>query len=76
MAAHADNYFEYDGSRRVTKEVAQGAGCSSCTGGYGTFTFSYATNSNNPGFGQSAFNFWKNKTIETLPDGNQNVLRV
>ena len=33
MAAYADNYFEYDSSQRVTKEVAQGEGCSVCTGG-------------------------------------------
>jgi hypothetical protein len=24
--------------------IAQGAGCSSCSGGQGTYTFSYATN--------------------------------
>jgi hypothetical protein len=42
VAPYADNYFEYDAtSHAVTKEVAQGEGCSSCTGGLGTFTFAY-----------------------------------
>jgi hypothetical protein len=33
VAPYADNYFEYDSSQRVTKEVVQGAGCSLCGNG-------------------------------------------
>ncbi|MBA2707040.1 MAG: hypothetical protein H0U59_04455, partial [Gemmatimonadaceae bacterium] len=76
----ADNYFEYEssGDHRVTKEIAQGAGCS-CTGngGQGEYTFSYGTESTNTGR-----NAWRYNTTETLPDGtsstpddnNQNIV--
>jgi hypothetical protein len=33
VAPYADHYFEYDDQQRATKEIAQGAGCSSCSGG-------------------------------------------
>jgi YD repeat-containing protein len=69
VAPYADNYFEYDSQRRVSKEVAQGLGCSSCSGGLGTFTYSYTT-SNNP----AGYNSWAVKTVETLPDGNENIV--
>ena len=69
VAPYADNYFEYDSQMRVSKEVAQGAGCSSCSGGLGTFTYSY-TLSNNP----AGYNSWAVKTVETLPDGNENIV--
>ena len=49
VAPYADNYFEYDAQRRVSKEVAQGMTCDcSNTGGQGTFTYSYLMNFNNP----------------------------
>ena len=72
VAPYADSYFEYDGSKRVTKAVAQGEGCSSCSGGLGEFTYSYyeRTSGWSPGM-----NEWKYRTIETLPDGSsQNVV--
>jgi RHS repeat-associated protein len=69
LSAYADNYFEYDSQQRATKEIAQGAGCSSCSGGQGSFTFSYVSSSNSPGT-----NSWAVKTTETLPDGNQNIV--
>jgi RHS repeat-associated protein len=69
VAPYADNYFEYDSQQRVSKEVAQGQGCSSCTGGLGTYTYSY-TLSNNP----MGYNSWAVKTVETLPDGNENIV--
>ena len=58
-------------SRRPTslKEVAQGAGCSACSGGLGTTTYDYTPSSNPVGY-----NSWATKTVETLPDGNQNVV--
>jgi len=69
VAPYADNYFEYDSSHRVTKEVASGEGCSACSGGLGTFTYAY-TASTNPG----GMNSWAGKTVETLPDGNTNTV--
>ena len=65
MAPYADNYFEYDTSHRVSKEIAQGEGCSSCAGGLGTFTYSYTSSGNAAGY-----NSWAMKTVEGLPDGN------
>jgi RHS repeat-associated protein len=70
VAPYADDYLEYEPTtRRVTKAVVQGSGCSSCAGGQGTFTYSY-TSSSNP----SGYNSWATKTVETLPDGNQNIV--
>jgi RHS repeat-associated protein len=65
VAPFADNYFEYDGQRRATKEIAQ-ATCSSTTGGLGTFTYSYSTSN----FSDTGPNTWHFKTIETLPDNS------
>src|SRR5262245_9197894 len=62
---YADNYFGYDAQRSVSKEIAQGAGCSACTGGQGTFTYSYEASTNPVGF-----NSWAVKTEEHLPDGS------
>jgi RHS repeat-associated protein len=69
VAPYADNYYEYDTSQRVTKEIAQGAGCSSCSGGLGTFTYAYTASTNAAGY-----NSWAMKTVETLPDGNSNTV--
>src|SRR5262249_52431647 len=60
VAPFANNYFEFDNWQRVTTEVAQGAGCSSCAGGLGTFTYSYSASANPDGY-----NSWKFKTVET-----------
>jgi YD repeat-containing protein len=69
LASYADYYFRYDSQQRVTMEVAQGEGCSLCSAGLGTYTFSYTTSSNT-----DSVNKWKVKTTETLPDGNQNIV--
>ncbi len=69
VAPYADHYFEYDAQQRVTKEIAQGLGCSSCSGGLGTFTYAYTTSSNAAGM-----NSWATKCVETLPDGNVNTV--
>ena len=61
VALYADYYFEYDDLRRVTKEVVKG--------GSQTFLFAYALSL----FGNN-YNHWKTRTIETLPDGNQNIV--
>jgi hypothetical protein len=69
VAPYADDYFQYDSQQRVSEAVVQGQGCSSCTGGLGTYTYSYTT-SNNP----AGYNSWAVKTVETLPDGNENIV--
>ena len=68
LADYAEHYFEYDGSRRVTKEVA--AVCPTCVGG-GTSAdlFSYATSTNPDGY-----NSWRVKTTVDLPDGGKDVV--
>ena len=70
------------GSRyRVTEEIAQASGCSSCSGGLGTYKFEYASNYDvgvyyDPWFGTKSsvgydtlqFNTWRTRTTEYLPD--------
>ena len=73
-APFADNYFEYDSQQRATKEIAQGAGCSSCTGGQGEFTYAYYDRSvEQPQNYVAGPNSWRVRTSETLPDGNNIV---
>jgi RHS repeat-associated protein len=70
VAPYADNYFEYDPSTgEVTTEKVQGAGCSACSGGVGTYRYTYTASGNSPGY-----NSWSMKTVEALPDGNQNIV--
>jgi RHS repeat-associated protein len=61
VSQYADYYFEYDAQRRVTRE--------SLNGGSQTYWFSYRESSHADGY-----NAWKYKTVETLPDGNQNIV--
>jgi YD repeat-containing protein len=61
VSQYADYYFEYDAQRRVTRESVQG--------GRQTYGFSYSESSH-----ADAYNAWKYKTVETLPDGNQNIV--
>jgi RHS repeat-associated protein len=69
IAPYADDNFQYDSAHRVTEAVVQGLGCSSCSGGQGTFTYSYTV-----GTFANGYNTWATKTVETLPDGNQNIV--
>lgn len=70
LAPYADHYFEFDSYLKATAEVAQGAGCSTCNGGQGEFEYAYTT-----GFAsEEGYNTWRRKTVETLPDGNQNIV--
>jgi RHS repeat-associated protein len=70
VAPYADDYYQYDPtSQRVTMAVIQGNGCSVCTGGQGTFTYSYASSTFSPGY-----NSWAEKTVETLPDSSTNTV--
>jgi hypothetical protein len=68
VSGYADLYQEYDSSQRVTKRVAAGAGDSAATGGLGTYTYAYSTNTTVGGT-----NSWLYKTVETLPDSNTNT---
>jgi hypothetical protein len=49
--------------------VVQGEGCSSCTGGLGSYTFTSATS----GFA-NGYNSWRTKQVTTLPDGNSEIV--
>jgi RHS repeat-associated protein len=69
VAPYADDSYQYDASHRVTEAVAQGEGCSVCSGGLGTYTYSYATSSNAPGY-----NSWAVKTVMTRPDGSTDTI--
>ena len=69
VAPYADEAYQYNPSnQRVTQVVLAGSGGSS-TGGQGTYTYSYTAGSNSPGY-----NSWAEKTVETLPDNNQNIV--
>ena len=66
---------------RVTEEIAQGSGCSSCSQGEGTFKYEYAanyndavlsTNNTNPGYNTIEYNVWRMKTTEYLPQDSNN----
>ena len=61
LAGYADYYFEYDFYQRVTRETVNG--------GAQNYTFSYTESSN-----EDDFNAWAIKTVETLPDGNKNIV--
>lgn len=61
MALFADNYFEYDSQQRAVLEQVDGASQ--------TFSFEYTAGSTS-----TDTNVWGMKTIETLPDGNQNIV--
>src|SRR5262249_22653758 len=69
VAPYADASYQYDSVQRVSQAVLQGAGCSSCTGGLGTYTYSYTTSPFADGYGN-----WRRKLTENLPDGNQNIV--
>ncbi len=63
----AQNYFEYDTSKRVTKEVVQGAGCSCSTNlGKGKTAYTYTPNTD-PTY-INGYNKWKQKTSEQFLD--------
>jgi hypothetical protein len=71
VAPFADDCFEYDGTHRVVTHVVQGDGSSTASEpvtGLGTYPYSYAASSN-----FATYNSWTKKTVETLPDGHQDL---
>jgi hypothetical protein len=72
VSAFADQYFEYDGNGRVTREDVQGDGASgaSANPSVGTYTYTYTT----PASASSDYNSWAVQTVEMLPDGNTNTV--
>src|SRR5579862_1493047 len=74
VGIYANGFFQYDSLNRVTQEIVQGedfiGGCScSPANNEGTYGFTYTTSGN-----ANAFGNWSTKTVETLPDGNQNIV--
>jgi len=77
LAEYATKVYQYDTVGRVQSVVAQGDGCSACTGGRGTFTYAYGRNPNRPYYDPDGSqvgdqNVWHGVAVETLPDGNTN----
>src|SRR5205807_2543991 len=68
VGTYADHYFEYDSSKRVKSETVAGAG-GATTSGFGTYTYSYSTSGNSPGF-----NSWHTQTVETFPDASTDTI--
>ncbi|MDB5334827.1 MAG: repeat-associated core domain protein [Planctomycetaceae bacterium] len=61
LLAYADFFYEYDDQYRVISETVQS--------GSQTYSFDRTTSNFSNGF-----NRWKTRTVETLPDGNQNIV--
>lgn len=61
VAQYADQYLEYDGQQRVTREVRDGGGRS--------YTFEYTASAHS-----EAYDHWKIKTVETRPDGSEHIV--
>ncbi len=61
------DYF-YDRSSTPFQVTVQGAGCSSCTGGRGTFSYQFMQNGSTSY--ADGYNNWKYETVEGLPDGS------
>jgi RHS repeat-associated protein len=74
VKTYADNYFEYNIVRRVSVEIAQGAGCPVCANGLGTFGLTYEDRRVEDEDYHDGYNSWAVKTIETLPDADQNIV--
>ncbi len=71
---YADVTYQDNSQHQVTDEVVQGAGSSldATWQGRGHFTFSYTDNPSP--YYQMGYNSWATKTVETLPDGNENIV--
>jgi RHS repeat-associated protein/uncharacterized delta-60 repeat protein len=79
LAPYADLSLQYNSSHAVSQVKVQGQGCSVCGGGIGTYSYTYADNGYYDDYSiysaaQPDFNAWKHETVETLPDGNENIV--
>ena len=65
----ASNYHLYT-RYRVSEEIAQGTGCSTCSGGQGTFAYEMLINASATGRGNDQYdpNVWRMRTTEYFPD--------
>jgi RHS repeat-associated protein len=70
VAPFATSYLEYDAEDRIVRHDLQGAGCSTCNGGIGSFEYAYEQNPAT-GLYRSA---WHTKTTETRPDGTERIV--
>ncbi|MGH3579502.1 MAG: hypothetical protein ACRDU0_18360, partial [Mycobacterium sp.] len=62
--------YQYDSQQRVSQDTLQCAGASTASpAGLGTYTYSYTSSSNSPGY-----NAWAVKILEVLPNGNTNTV--
>jgi RHS repeat-associated protein len=68
VAPFANLYLEFDAVHRVARADVGAGGCSACSGGIGSYTYSFATSSFPVGY-----NAWRTKRTETAPDGSVNV---
>ena len=73
VASYADTYYEYNDAHQITSRTVQGEGCSACTGGQGTYGYTYTSRTDDTSDQITDTNTWMSKTVETLPDGNQNI---
>lgn len=64
LKTYADNYFEFTSDKRVNKEQVNGPGSASSSSP-SSYGYAYSQSGNG-----DAYNNWKNKNVETLPDGN------
>ena len=62
IAQYADNYYEYDASRRAVKEITDG--------GTQTYTMAYAQATTSP----NGFNEWYMKSTLTKPDTSEEIV--
>jgi hypothetical protein len=65
VAPYADKAYQFDATQRATQAVIQGAGCSTCGSGLGTYGYGYQRS----GF-PNGNNNWLTKSTESLPDGS------
>jgi RHS repeat-associated protein len=65
----ASNYHVYT-RYRVAEEIAHGTGCSTCSGGQGTFAYQMLVNASATGAGNDEYdpNVWRMRTTEYFPD--------
>ena len=71
VATYATDYYQYDSQKRIVRHDVQGGGCSSCSNGIGTYTYTYAKN---PVSSALVTSRWSTKTTETRPDGTQRIV--